>query len=81
MFTQNHFMANVKTVLRKLTEMHGKQGGGMPALQLSAVEHQLQLTPEETKRHILELKKMKLVSFTDNKGQAVQLTKDALQKK
>jgi hypothetical protein len=74
-------MANLKTVLRKLTELHGKIGGGTPVLQLSAVKHQLQLTPEETRRHILELHKRKLVSFTDNTGLAVQFTKEGLLKR
>ena len=71
-------MANIKTVLRKLIEMHGKIGGGKPVLLLSTVQHQLQLTPEDTRRHILALNEKKLVSFTDSAGMAVQLTKEGL---
>ena len=77
-FTEMEIMANVKTVLRKLIEMHGKIGGGKPVLLLSTVQHQLQLTPEDTRRHIVMLNSRKLVNFTDSTGLAVQLTKEGL---
>jgi hypothetical protein len=74
-------MANVKTVMNKIMEMHGKAGGGKPVLPLSAIRHQLQLTPEETRRHILELKSMKIISFADSTGLSIQLTKEGKAKR
>jgi hypothetical protein len=67
-------MANMETVFRKAKELNSKIGGGKPKLPLKTFERQLCLTPEETRRHILDLKNRDLIRFTDSTGLIVELT-------
>jgi hypothetical protein len=71
-----------KLIFRKAKEMHYaiiKPGSKVnPSLQVDAIQSELMLSEEDMKYYLESLKKLRLIKFTDEKLDCIELTKVGL---
>ena len=67
-----------KLIFRKAKELHYKTGGKNPQVTINAIQDELQLTSEDMKYYLESLQKLRLIKFTDENGETIELTKVGL---
>jgi hypothetical protein len=71
-----------KLIFRKAKEMHyanHKQGStSNPSLQIDTIQSELMLSAEDMKYYLESLKKLRLIKFTDENLDCIELTKVGL---
>ena len=67
-----------KLIFRKAKELHYKTGGKNPQVTTNTIQDELQLTSEDMKYYLESLQKLRLIKFTDENGETIELTKVGL---
>lgn len=67
-----------KLIFRKAKEMHYKIGGKNPQVQVDAIQNELALSGEDMKYYLDSLRKLRLIKFSDEAPENIELTKVGL---
>jgi hypothetical protein len=67
-----------KLIFRKAKELHYKIGGKNPQVHIDAIQSELQLSQDDMKYYLDSLRKLRLIKFTDESPESIEITKVGL---
>lgn len=67
-------MANKDVVFKKIKELHHKERVRYPKVLITRISQELQITDEETSRHLEFFSNMKFIKFNGTNKRAIELT-------